>query len=163
MSNNRNIPSGAVIAALVASSCFCGSATACTIFEEAQARLPFNTTTLSNRDRLALADSVIAAKQWPDVQIRAVVIAGAYIRERNLDRLKEARAENVKAYLQQLGIESQNILIDRKTFTSEMVGKRPDNTIDVRQVLVELTPICKGSCAWMCDDPRVTPHSRAIK
>ncbi|QBQ98456.1 hypothetical protein E1956_02050 [Paraburkholderia pallida] len=110
-----------------------------------------------------MADSVIEAKKWPEVQIQAIVIAGAYVGERNIDRLKAARAENVKAYLQQLGIKTENILIDRKTFTDEMVMRRSDGTLDVHQIIVELTPICKGSCAWLCDDPRVTPHSRAIK
>jgi hypothetical protein len=140
-----------------------GSASACTIGEEAQAHLPVNTTTLSNADRLAIANSVIEARKWPDVQIQAVVIAGAYIRERDIDRLKEARAENVRAYLQQLGIKNENILIDKKTFTDEMVNKRTDGTLDIHQIIVELTPICRGSCAWLCDDPRVTPHSKAIK
>ncbi|SIT46937.1 conserved exported hypothetical protein [Paraburkholderia piptadeniae] len=163
MSKRRNFLSSVVAVALAISGCLYGSASACTIGEEAQAHLPFNTTTLSNVDRLAIADIVIEAKRWPDVQIQAVVIAGAYIGERNVDRLKEARAENVKAYLQQLGIKSENILIDKKTFTDEMVVKRPDGTFCIRQVVVELTPICKGSCAWLCDDPRVTPHSRAIK
>ena len=140
-----------------------GSANACTIGEEAQVQLPFNTTELSNADRLAIADAVIEAKKWPDVQIQAVVIAGAYIHEHNLDTLKEARAGNVKSYLQQLGIKSENILLDKKTFTDEMIVKRPDGTIGMHQIVVELTPLCKGSCAWLCDDPRVTPHSRAIK
>ncbi|WP_232071218.1 hypothetical protein [Paraburkholderia pallida] len=149
--------------ALFISACICASASACTIGEEARVQLPLNTITLSNAGRLRIADSVIEAKKWPEVQIQAIVIAGAYVGERNIDRLKAARAENVKAYLQQLGIKTENILIDRKTFTDEMVMRRSDGTLDVHQIIVELTPICKGSCAWLCDDPRVTPHSRAIK
>lgn len=140
-----------------------GPANACTIGEEAQVQLPFNTTTLSNADRLAIADAVLEAKKWPDVQIQAVVIAGAYIDERDLDQVKEARARTVKAYLQQLGIRNENILIDKKNFTDEMIVKRPDGTTSIHQIVVELTPVCKGSCAWLCDDPRVTPHSKAIR
>ncbi|MCW5118010.1 hypothetical protein B7L17_006190 [Burkholderia cenocepacia] len=139
-----------------------GAATACTIGEEAQVQFPFNTTELSNSDRISIANSVIEAKKWPDVEIQAVVISGAYIREKDVDQLKNERAENAKYYLQQLGIDAKNILIDKKTFTDEMIVKQPDGAIDVHQMIVELTPICKGSCAWMCDDPRVTPHSKTI-
>jgi hypothetical protein len=152
-----------VAVAIAVWACLYGSVSACTIGEEAQAQLPFNTTTLSNIDRLAIAHSVLEAKKWPDVQIQAVVIAGAYIGERDINRLKQTRAENVRAYLQQLGIKNENILIDKKTFTDEMVEKRTDGTLDIHQIIVELTPICRGSCAWLCDDPRVTPHSKAIK
>lgn len=140
-----------------------GTAMACTIGEETQVQFPFNTASFSNADRIAIANSVIEAKKWPDVEIQAVVIAGAYIKERNVEKLKEARAENAKSYLQQLGIGAEHILIDKKTFTDEMVENRPDGTIDVHQMIVELTPICKGSCAWMCDDPRVMPGSKAIE
>nr|WP_057927546.1 hypothetical protein [Burkholderia ambifaria] len=139
-----------------------GTATACTIGEEAQVQFPFNTTTFSNADRIAIANSVIEAKKWPDVEIQATVISGAYIKEKNVEELKDARAENAKLYLQQLGISADHILIDKKTFTDEMVVKQPDGTVNVHQMIVELTPICKGSCAWMCDDPLVVPRSKAI-
>ncbi len=138
-------------------------AVACTVGEEVQAQLPFNTADISNADRLAIANIVIEAKKWPDVEIQAVVIVGAYKGEERVEWLKEVRAENVKAYLQQLGIKSGNILIDKKTFTDEMVVKHPDGMLTIHQIVVELTPICKGSCAWLCDDPRVTPTSKAIK
>ncbi|WP_321790117.1 hypothetical protein [Burkholderia pyrrocinia] len=138
-------------------------AVACTVGEEEQVQLPFNAADISNADRLAIANIVIEAKKWPDVEIQAVVIAGAYKDEESVERLKEIRAENVKAYLQQLGIKRVNILIDKKTFTDEMVVKHPDGTLTIHQIVIELTPICKGSCARLCDDPRVTPTSKAIK
>ncbi|QGZ62888.1 hypothetical protein FAZ98_05440 [Paraburkholderia acidisoli] len=118
---------------------------------------------MANADRVAIANAVLEARQWPDVRIQAVVIAGAYVKERNLDRLKEERANTVKAYLNQLGIKNENILIDKKTFTDAMVVKHADGRVDIQQVVVELTPICQGSCASLCDDPRVIPHSRVIK
>ncbi|WP_246637259.1 hypothetical protein [Burkholderia catarinensis] len=139
-----------------------GAATACTIGETAALYFPFNTTTLSNTDRVAIANKVIEAKRWPNVEIRAIVIAGAYFQERNIEKLKDIRAINMKDYLLQLGINAENIYIDKRTFTDEVASKRPDGSIDIQQVIVEFTPICKGSCAWMCDDPRVTPHSRLI-
>ncbi|CAB3726628.1 hypothetical protein LMG22037_05221 [Paraburkholderia phenoliruptrix] len=144
------------------STCFGGLASACTIGEEARAQFPLNTSVLSNADRLTIAGTVAEAKNWPDVQIQAVVIAGAYIGERNIERLKDARAETVQAYLEQLGVKRQNILIDKKTFTDAMVTKGPGNAIHLHQVIVELTPICEGSCASLCDDPRVRPHSKAV-
>ncbi|WP_233465642.1 OmpA family protein [Burkholderia ambifaria] len=139
-----------------------GAASACTIGETAALHFPFNTTTLSNADRVAIANKVIEAKRWPNVEIRAIVIAGAYFQESNIEKLKNIRAVNVKYYLLQLGISAKNIYIDKRTFTDEVASKRPDGSIDIQQVIVEFTPICKGSCAWMCDDPRVTPHSRLI-
>ncbi|MEX3894782.1 hypothetical protein [Paraburkholderia sp. BR10954] len=111
-----------IVAALAMSACLYGIAGACTIGEEAEIELPFNKTELTNANRLAVADAVIEAKKWPDVQIQAVIMSGAYTVERNIDRLKEGRARNVKAHLQQLGISSENILIERHTFTDEMVG-----------------------------------------
>lgn len=141
---------------------FSDAARACTIFEEMVTHLPFNTTDISNADRLVIASKFIEAKKWPDVQIQAVVIAGAYKGEHNIERLKEVRGENIKAYLQMLGIKSDNILIDKKTFTDEMVEKLPDGTLNVNQIVVEMTPLCKGSCARLCDDPRVTPHTKLI-
>jgi hypothetical protein len=140
-----------------------GAARACTIGEEMQTQLPFNATEISNADRLAIADIVIEAKKWPDVQIQAVVIAGAYKGEDDLDRLKDARAANVRAYLQQLGIKSGNIITDKKTFTDDMVVKIPGGSLTVNQIVVELTPICEGSCARLCNDPRVTLTSKVIQ
>ncbi|KAG8154991.1 hypothetical protein BFF94_003430 [Burkholderia catarinensis] len=125
-------------------------------------QLPFNTTTLSNADRVTIVDSAIEAKKWPNVKIQAIIIAGAYVYEKNIEKLKNMRGENVKEYLQQLGISAENIYVEKKTFTDEMITRRPDGTIKTNQVIVEFTPICSGSCAWMCDDPRVTPHSKLI-
>lgn len=139
-----------------------GEVTACTIGEETQVKFPPNTAAFSNADRVSIANIAIEAKKWPDVEIRAVVIAGAYISENDVDKLKDARAKIAKSYLQQFGIKSENILIDKKTFTEEMTERQPDGTIITHQMVVELTPICKGSCAWMCDDPRVSPRSKAV-
>jgi hypothetical protein len=159
----RNLLRYGVAACLLAlTSLLSGAVLACTIGEEAQVQLPFNTTTFSNADRIAIANSVIEAKKWPDVKIQAVVIAGAYIHENDIERLKNVRADNAKEYLQQLGIDAENIYLEKKTFTDRMAKKLPDGTINIHQVIVELTPICQGSCAWMCDDPRVTPHSKLI-
>ncbi|MCC8404057.1 hypothetical protein LJ655_19595 [Paraburkholderia sp. MMS20-SJTN17] len=162
MSKTLRARGNAVVAALAMSVSLYGSAGACTIGEEAEIELPFNTTALTSANKHAITIALIEAKKWPDVQIQAVIMAGAYTAERNMDQLKEGRAKNVKAYLQELGISSENILIEKHTFTDEMAVKRPDGTLGYRQVFVEFTPICKGSCAWMCDDPRVTPHSRVI-
>lgn len=136
---------------------------ACTVGEEMQTQLPFNAIDISNADRLAIADIFTEAKKWPDVKIQAVVIAGAYKGENNLDRLKDARAESVKAYLQQLGINQENIIIEKKTFTDDMVTKTHSGSVTVHQIVVELTPICEGGCARLCDDPRVRPTSKVIQ
>jgi hypothetical protein len=162
MSEKLKARSSALVAALAMSACLYGVAGACTIGEEAEIELPLDKTALTNANRIAITKAVIEAKKWPDVQIQAVIMAGAYTAERNIDRLKKDRARNVKAYLQKLGIKSENILIEKHTFTDEMIVKRPDGKLSYRQVFVEFKPICNGSCSWMCDDPRVTPRSRVI-
>ncbi|WP_230463774.1 hypothetical protein [Burkholderia ubonensis] len=158
----NSLKSSVAVCALTLLSMLSSVAVACTIGEEARLQLPFNTTTLSNADRVTIADSVIEAKKWPNVEIQATIIAGAFFYEKNIEKLKDMRGENVKEYLQQLGINANHILIDKKTFTDEMITRRSDRTIKTNQIIVEFTPICKGSCAWMCDDPRVTPHSKLI-
>ncbi|WP_175694066.1 hypothetical protein [Burkholderia ambifaria] len=160
--NRNSLKSSVAACALTLSSMLSNVAMACTIGEEARLQLPFNTTTLSNADRVTIADSVIEAKKWPNVEIQAIVIAGAFVYEKDIEKLKDMRGENVNEYLKQLGISADHILIDKKTFTDEMITRRADGTIKTNQIIVEFTPICKGSCAWMCDDPRVTPHSKLI-
>ncbi|WP_146239974.1 MULTISPECIES: hypothetical protein [unclassified Paraburkholderia] len=127
-----------------------------------ETRLPFNAVELTNRDRLSIANIVLEAKKWPDVDIQAVIIAGAYVGEKDRERLKSERGELVKSYLVQLGINPQNVLIEPKVFTNEMV-KNEDGTLNLHQISIELVPLCKGGCERLCDDPRITPHSRSIK
>ncbi|WP_075123047.1 hypothetical protein [Burkholderia paludis] len=161
MSRN-SFKSGVAACTLTLSTMLSNVAMACTIGEEARLQLPLNATTLSNADRVTIADSVIEAKKWPDVKIQAIVISGAFVHEKNIEKLKTMRGENIKDYLQQLGISADHIFIEKKTFTDEMITRLPDGTMKTNQIVVEFTPICKGSCAWMCNDPRVTPHSKLI-
>ncbi|MDQ0624661.1 MULTISPECIES: hypothetical protein [Paraburkholderia] len=137
-------------------------ARACTVSESMETRLPFNAIELTNGDRLSIANIVLEAKKWPDVDIQAVIIAGAYVGEKDRERLKSERGELVKSYLVQLGINPQNVLIEPKVFTNEMV-KNEDGTLNLHQISIELVPLCKGGCERLCDDPRITPHSRSIK
>jgi hypothetical protein len=124
--------------------------------------VPFGATDISNADRLVIANMYIEAKKWPDVQIRAEVIAATYKGEQHLERLKELRGKNVKAYLLALGVKNENILIDKKTFTDQMAERAPDGSIIVEQVEVALTPLFDGGCARLGNDPRVTLNSKLI-
>lgn len=151
-----------LIAAFSIALLFSTAVVACTIGESMETALPFNDTELSNADRINIANIVVEARKWPDVEIQAVIIAGAYAGEKNIERLKDIRGENAKSYLMQLGIKKKNILIDRKTLTDEMV-RNDDGTLSIHQVVIELTPICSGGCERLCDDPRVTPTTKAIK
>jgi hypothetical protein len=139
-----------------------GTTLACKIGENMGTQLPFDSIDISNADRLVIANMYIEAKKWPDVRIRAEVIAGAYKSEHNIERLKEVRGENVRAYLLALGIKSENILIVKKTFTDAMATKAPDGSVTVEQIWIGLAPLCEGSCARLCDDPRVIPKSKLI-
>ncbi|WP_321881577.1 hypothetical protein [Paraburkholderia bannensis] len=140
----------------------CTSTVACTINESMETRLPLNSTYLANDDRLAIANIVLEAKQWPDVDIQAVVIAGAYVKEKNIEKLKSERGAVVRAYLIHLGIKPQNVLIEPKTLTDEMV-KNDDGSLNLHQIAIELVPLCNGGCEKLCNDPRVTAKSRAIQ
>ncbi|WP_241495848.1 hypothetical protein [Paraburkholderia monticola] len=129
----------------------------CRFLKSVYLELPFNTTALSKENRQLIENAVKVAKKWPDVDIQAIVIAGAYIGERDLDILQGRRGEVVKTYLRKLGILSKNIYVEPVTMTDSYVTKRPDGELAVRQIEIELTPICRGSCEWMCDDPRLWP------
>lgn len=168
----NKLPALLLFTAAVVTPWFPAVAHACTIGEEMSTHLPFGTTEISNADRLTIANMFIEAKKWPDVQIQAVVIAGAYKGKRiagaskgegDMKRLKEMRGENVKAYLEMLGVKSENILIDKKTFTDKMVVNAPDGSLTVEQIVVGFTPLCEGSCARLCNDPRVRPNSKLIQ
>jgi hypothetical protein len=158
----KKLISTCFISIAVATTFLSMQARACTISESMETRLPFNAVELTNRDRLSIANIVLEAKKWPDVDIQAVIIAGAYVGEKDRERLKSERGELVKSYLVQLGINPQNILIEPKVFTNEMV-KNEDGTLNLHQISIELVPLCKGGCERLCDDPRITPHSRSIK
>ncbi|ALE57526.1 hypothetical protein P0D87_24385 [Paraburkholderia sp. RL17-368-BIF-A] len=158
----KKLISTCFISIAVATTFLSMQARACTISESMETRLPFNAVELTNRDRLSIANIVLEAKKWPDVDIQAVIIAGAYVGEKDRERLKSERGELVKSYLVQLGINPQNVLIEPKVFTNEMV-KNEDGTLNLHQISIELVPLCKGGCERLCDDPRITPHSRSIK
>ncbi|CAG2345694.1 MULTISPECIES: hypothetical protein [Burkholderia] len=134
---------------------------ACTIGESVRIPLPLNSVDVTNADRLKIANAVIEARKWPDAEIQAVVISGAYTTERNRERLKTERAKIASEYLKQLGIRNEHIIIDKKTFTDAMV-RNSDGTLTLYQIDIELTPLCRGGCQRLCDDPRVTPRSKAI-
>ncbi|WP_321873357.1 hypothetical protein [Burkholderia ubonensis] len=139
-------------------SCHAG---ACTISEGMESSLPINSVSISNEDRLKIVDMVLSARKWPDVEIRGIVYAGGYVLERNPNALATERAKLLKGYLIQLGIKEGNIWVDTR------IIKKPDVSMNGRkelnQVSVTLVPICDGSCARLCDDPRVTPTTKAIR
>ncbi|WP_157655605.1 hypothetical protein [Burkholderia ubonensis] len=136
-------------------------ADACTISEDMESSLPINSIEISNKDRLRIVDMVLSARKWPDVEIRGIVYAGGYVSERNPNALATERAKLLKDYLIQLGIKEGNIWVDTR------IIKKPDVSMNGRkelnQVSVTLVPICDGSCARLCDDPRVTPTTKAIR
>ena len=105
---------------------------------------------------------VAEAKKWPDVEIGANVTAGAYVRENNIDALKDARATEIKTYLVQIGVPEKNISIDKLTF-SEAMAHDGKGELDLHQVAIQLVPICNGGCERLCNDSSVTPTSKAIK
>lgn len=138
-----------------------GGANACTISEDMEDSLPLNSLDIPNSDRLRIADMVMAARQWPDAEIRGIVYAGGYVKEQNPKAIAQERAAALKTYLVQLGVKDGNIWIDTR------IIKRPDiddrGNVTLNQISVTLVPICNGGCDRLCNDPRVTPTTKAIK
>jgi hypothetical protein len=138
-----------------------GYGNACTISEDMEDSLPLNSVQIPNSDRLRIAEMVMAARQWPDTEIRGIVYAGGYTKERDPEVLAGQRAFALQSYLVQLGIKEGNIWIDKRTI------KHPDvdfhGSVALNQIAVTLVPICKGGCDRLCNDPRVTPTTRAIR
>jgi hypothetical protein len=134
---------------------------ACTISTDMADSLPLNSTDIPNTARLRIAEMVLEARSWPDVDIRGIVYAGGYVRERDPATLAQRRAVALKTYLIRLGINEQNIWVDTRTI------KHPDIDNDghpsLNQIAVTLVPICNGGCERLCRDPRVTPTSKAIR
>jgi hypothetical protein len=136
-------------------------ASACTVSEDMMDSLPLNSKNIPNRDRLIISEMVIAARQWPDVKIRGIVYAGGYIKEHNPKALANQRAELLKKYLIQLGIEESNIWINERIIKNPDLNDKGGEALN--QIAVTLVPICENGCDRLCDDPRVTPTSKAIK
>jgi hypothetical protein len=132
-----------LLAPAIATSLISTEVRACTISESMETRLPFDAVELSNKDRLLIANIVLDARNWPDVDIQGVAIAGAYVQEKNGEKLKNERGALVRSYLVQPGIQPQNILIEPKTLTDEMV-RNTDGTLNLHQIAIELVPLCKG-------------------
>ncbi|MGF6968098.1 hypothetical protein OKW43_005126 [Paraburkholderia sp. WC7.3g] len=164
MNNKMKSWCRALVAALALTAWFCESAYAnrsqeivrkpagtCRFLESVELELPFNTTELSKEQRQTIKTAFERTKEWPKVEIQAFITAGAYTGERDLETLKEHRGKLVKAYLTGLGIRSKDIYIGTKTMTDFFVVKRPDGELAVQAIYIELTPICGGSCQWMCD------------
>jgi len=101
------------------------------------------------------------ARQWPNVEIRGIVYAGGYIKERNPKAIAAARASELKSYLVQLGVRETNIWIDTRVIKEPDVDDKGNATLN--QIAVSLVPICEGGCERLCNDPRVTPNTKVIR
>lgn len=134
---------------------------ACTISEDMEDSLPLNSVDIPNSDRLAIADMVMAARKWPDAQIRGIVYAGGYVKENDPKALADRRAAALKEYLIQLGIKENNVWVDTRKIKKPDVDHKGNETLN--QIAVTLVPICDGGCERLCNDPRVTPNSKAIQ
>jgi hypothetical protein len=137
------------------------SAMSCTVFEFMESSIPQNSTEIPNKDRLKIASMVITARTWPDTQIRGVVQPAAYIHESNPQKLVNERGAKLKRYLEQLGVKDENIWMEPHILT-EAEARNERGDLKIHQIGVTLYPICEGGCSRLCDDPRVTPVSKAI-
>jgi hypothetical protein len=123
--------------------------------------LPLNSDEIPNLDRLRIVDMVVAAREWPGVEIRGIVYAGGYIGERNPAAIADRRASALRAYLIQLGLKESSIWVDKRTIKHPDVDRTGNSTLN--QIAVTLVPICAGGCERLCDDPRISPDSKIIE
>ena len=139
-----------------------GKAGACTVSEFAQAHLPLNSVEIPNEYRLKLVDMIVSARNWPNVDVRAIIEADAYVGEANHQVLIQRRAATLKEFMMQLGVKEENIWIDPHTLTDNMV-RNEKGELGINQVAVTLVPECHGNCANFCDNPNVIPATRVVK
>ncbi|WP_156923500.1 hypothetical protein [Burkholderia sp. WSM2232] len=128
------------------------NAHACTISEDMEDSLPLNSVEIPNTDRLKIADLVLAARQWPDVEIRGIVYAGGYVQEDEPAALATQRASALRAYLIQLGTKEKNIWVDKRITKNADTDDNGNKALN--QIGVTLVPICQGGCERLCNDPR---------
>lgn len=67
---------------------------ACKIFEDFSSSIPMNVVDVDNAARIRLADAVIRARTWPDVEIGAELSTPALSTEHDPKRLSSARASD---------------------------------------------------------------------
>ncbi|MBC8746684.1 MULTISPECIES: hypothetical protein [Paraburkholderia] len=56
---------------------------ACTVSEDLTESVPLNYQGIPNSYRLKMVGMVLNARQWPDVEIQAQIVANAYVGETN--------------------------------------------------------------------------------
>ncbi|SAK84473.1 hypothetical protein AWB75_05544 [Caballeronia catudaia] len=105
---------------------------------------------------------VIAARGWPDTEIRGVIQAAAYVREDHPNELVKQRGERLKRYLLQLGLKEENFWMEPHVLTEEEAHDSHGD-LNINQLGVTLYPICEGGCDRLCNDPHVTPVMKTIK
>jgi len=138
------------------------SSTACTVSEDLLDNAPFNSDVIPNEDRIKIAEMVIRARQWPDAGIRGIVTTSAYIGEANPQALALRRAANLKEFLIQLGVRSENIWSDTHII-SNPYPKDSAGYEGYLQIGLTLVPFCNDGCRHLCSDPHITPTSRALR
>lgn len=139
----------------------CGyNAAACSISVRMSDSVPLNTWDISAEDRLKIANMVIEARQWPDVQIRGIIYAGAYVGEMNPEALSNKRANAIESYLMLLGLKKENIWKDTRLIKKQDAFH--NGRLSIEQIGITLVPICENGCDRLCNDPRVTPNSKAL-
>lgn len=135
---------------------------ACKIFEDFSASVPMNAVNIDNAARIRLANAVIRARTWPDVEVGAELSTPALSTEHEPKALSSARANAISSYLVQLGLKKSNILFE-PIVISNPVARNEQGLKRIREIYVSLAPICPDGCDRLCNDPRVTPVSKAIK
>ncbi|MDP9587347.1 UNVERIFIED_ORG: hypothetical protein J2791_006681 [Burkholderia contaminans] len=149
-------------AAVLTGSFFIHHASACTISENLLESVPLDYPGIPNAYRIKMADMVLAARRWPDVEVQAQIVASAYIAENNASSLAKSRGEQLKGFLTQLGIKPQYIYVDthvnRTVYPVDSTGHG-----GYLQLGVSLLPLCKNGCDNLCNDSRVTPTTRLIE
>ncbi|WP_152530616.1 hypothetical protein [Paraburkholderia dilworthii] len=146
-----------VLCVLIAAS----RANACTVSENMEDSLPLNSAEVPNSDRVRITELVIAARQWPNVEIRGILYTGGYVLERDPVAIAKLRGSALRAYLIRLGIKESNIWMNTRTIKRPDIDSKGNKALN--QIAVTLVPICEGGCERLCSDPQVTPTTRVMQ
>ncbi|RQS70429.1 hypothetical protein DID96_14875 [Burkholderia sp. Bp8963] len=128
--------------------CVSGKASACSFALQYGGKIQHGITTISNADRVALAELLVTVRDSVAKDGPVVIYGFADDNEHHAETIAYRRAEAVREYLLSLGILRDRINIDTKIWRSDSLVPPSERN----QIEVEFVPACSPSgCESPCD------------
>ena len=129
---------------------------ACSVFLQDTIQLPSNSEEISNSDRLAITRHYLIAREWTEEGTSVEVDVAAFESECNPRALAALRAENIKTFLMQLGLDKNDIHVSERIIKLNNGQINPD---DRWQIGIEFSPKCPPmGCDYLCNTPKASPE-----